>query len=296
MIKILSTLLVSLLFLHLTGCSNTHVRFAAIGDTPYYESDTELLAVTEALEEMAKAELPFVVHVGDIMRGRTNCERDLYEMRADVFSKSPIPFLITIGDNEFNDCKNAVKSQALFREVILNNPPVHQFITGTDENFDGLTITRQREMIENAAWSYNGVDFMMLVLPDLPGNYPLDDESINEILNANTVFLVNYFKKAIQNKSEAVVLIMHSSPVTCGLEACFDFIGLIENEVIKFKKPVLLINGSNHDREFIASGYLDLENLSHLRPGNEPEIIWPEVIFSNETKKFMIKWHEVSSE
>ena len=296
MIKILSTLFVSLLFLHLTGCSNTHVRFAAIGDTPYYESDTELLAVTEALEEMAKAELPFVVHVGDIMRGRTNCERDLYEMRAGVFSKSPIPFLITIGDNEFNDCKNAVKSQALFREVILNNPPVHQFITGTDENFDGLTITRQREMIENAAWSYNGVDFMMLVLPDLPGNYPLDDESINEILNANTVFLVNYFKKAIQNKSEAVVLIMHSSPVTCGLEACFDFIGLIENEVIKFKKPVLLINGSNHDREFIASGYLDLENLSHLRPGNEPEIIWPEVIFSNETKKFMIKWHEVSSE
>jgi len=296
MTKTLSTLLVSLLFLHLTGCSNTHVRFAAIGDTPYYESDTELLAVTEALEEMAKAELPFVVHVGDIMRGRTNCERELYEMRAGVFSKSPIPFLITIGDNEFNDCKDAVKSQALFREVILNNPPTNQFVTGTDENFDGLTITRQREMIENAAWSYNGVDFIMLVLPDLPGNYPLDAESINEILNANTVFLVNYFKKAVQNKSEAVVLIMHSSPVTCGLQACFDFIGLIENEVRKFKKPVLLINGSNHDREFIASGYLDLENLSHLRPGNEPEIIWPEVVFSNETKKFIIKWHEVSSE
>ena len=296
MTKILSIPLVSLFLLHLTGCSSTHVRFAAIGDTPYYESDTELLAVTEALEKMAMAELPFVVHVGDIMRGRTNCERELYEMRASVFSKSPIPFLITIGDNEFNDCKNSVKSQALFREVILNNPPVHQFVTGKDEKFDGLYITRQREMIENAAWSYNGVDFIMLVLPDLPGNYPLDDESINKILNANTVFLASYFKKAIQNKSEAVVLIMHSSPVTCGLKACFDFVGIIEKEVRKFKKPVLLINGSNHDREFIDSGYLDLANLSHLRPGNEPETIWPEVIFLNESNKFIIKWHEAPIE
>lgn len=296
MIKTISILFIFLSFLYLAGCSSTQVRFAVMGDTPYYESDSELLQVTEALDEMAMAELPFVVHIGDIMRGRTKCERKLYEMRAGVFSKSPIPFLITIGDNEFNDCKYPVKSQALFREVILNNPPIHQRITGADENFEGLMVIRQQEMIENVAWSYDGVDFIMLVFPDLPGRYPLDEVSINTILNANKNFLVKYFKKAIKNKKDAVVLLMHSNPVTCNLSSCFDFVGILESEIKKFGKPVLLINGSNHSREFVSSDYLELPNLSHLRPGSEPEVMWPEVIFSNVTNIFTVKWHEASGE
>lgn len=281
-----------LCILMVAGCSsNQVVRFAAIGDTPYFESDTELAVVSEALTKMEAAEIPFVIHIGDIMRDRTSCERILYEQRAGIFSKSPIPFMITIGDNEFNDCKDSVTSRSYFREIILNNPSTQQSVSGTNEDFESLMVTRQQEMIENANWTYTNIDFIMLVLPDLPGRYPLNEEEIKRILSANTLFLVNKFSEAKKNNRDSIVLVMHSNPATCGLDACFDFMDVIEREIKKFKNPVLLINGSNHSKEFISKGYLGFPNLAHLRPGSEPDVAWPEVIFSTKTNEFIIKWH-----
>ena len=91
----LKLFIVSFLILSSIGCSNTQVRFSAIGDTPYFESDSELLVVTEALNDIYSEGMPFVVHVGDIIRSDTTCSEKLFSIRADIFSQSPIPFLIT---------------------------------------------------------------------------------------------------------------------------------------------------------------------------------------------------------
>lgn len=281
----------SLLILFSSGCSNTQVRFAAIGDTPYYGSDSELLVVTNALSDIYNEGIPFVVHVGDIIRGGTSCSEKLFKQRAEVFSKSPIPFLITIGDNEFNDCKDPINARSRFRSLILKNPPVKQIISGANEHSDSIHVTRQREMIENVAWRYDDVNFIMLVLPDLPGVYRLKTSMLNEMLNLNVKFLVNNFKKAKEINSHAIVVIMHSNPKTCRLNVCAKFLKKLKEEIVLFEKPVLLINGSNHEREFEGPGYMEIPNLWHLRPGSEPEESWPEIIFSKESKLFSVKLH-----
>ena len=275
-----------------TGCTAPGaVRFAAIGDTPYFESDSELAVVSSALDKMDKADIPFVIHIGDIIRSGTSCSRKLFEQRGNIFAKSPIPFMITIGDNEFVDCKNNFAARRLFRDVILKDPPVSQTITGTNEDVEPLNVTRQNSMIENVTWSYKDVGFIMLVFPDFPGNYALKSSEINKILRNNIKFLIENLNRAKKNNYKAVVIAMHSSPVTCGLDICFEFSKVFRREIISFAKPVLLINGSNHENKFVKAGYMGVSNLWHLRPGSEPGELWPEIMFSPASNKFKVKWH-----
>jgi len=286
-------LVISIFILNVTGCANTElVRFSAIGDTPYFESDSELERLSETFEHMSTREIPFVVHVGDIFRGWTACSPDLYETRAELFSKTPMPFFITIGDNEFNDCTDPEQAQRFFREIILGSPSIQKTIKGSSEKFESIRVTRQADMIENARWSVKNVTFIMLVLPDLPGNYPLKKEKINTILNANIKFLKESFSVAKTNKHHSVILITHSEPALCRVPGCDNFNKILIDQIRGFEKPVLLINGSNHDPEFVDGGYRGIPTWWHLRPGNEPEESWPEVIFSLNTHKFMVKWHD----
>lgn len=284
-------LLATLINLYACASSND-VHFAAIGDTPYYESDTELENVSIALNQMADKGLPFVVHVGDIIRSGTACSEALFQLRANIFSNSPIPFIITIGDNEFNDCKNPLLARENFREVILGNPDINQLVYGRDDSVPPLALTRQKELIENAYWKINDVTFVMLVFPDMPGTYWLSNTDREAIISANIAFMKKHFRNARRNNDKAIVLIMHANPVSCGLDVCARFLEAIKKEVVHFSKPVLWLNGSIHEPEYIERGYFDIPNLSHLRPGNEPEVLWPEVIFSAEHSAFSVKWHQ----
>jgi len=285
--------MIASLCLIICGCTIAKpVRFAAIGDTPYFDSDVELLFLSEALEDMAVNKMSFVVHIGDIFGGRTKCQSELYKLRARVFSQSPIPFMITIGDNEFSDCRNSIQARKRFRNIILNNPPNYQVVKGTSAVHKALYVTRQKEMIENASWSDNNVDFIMLVLPDLPGDYPLEKETIRSIMHANISFLVARVKIAISSERQALVVMMHANPLTCIVEGCQEFIDVLFKEIREFGKPVMLINGSDHSRKYTDGGYMDIPNLWHLRPGSEPEISWPEIIYSPETNRFTVKWHK----
>jgi len=281
----------------LVGCASTSpVRFTAIGDTPYHESESELALLSETLASISKKNIPFIIHVGDIFRGWTPCSPDLYEYRAGVFKKSPVPFIVTIGDNEFNDCFEPEAAQGYFRKIILGNPPIKQTLKGYNDkqgygvDKDPIHITRQIEMIENSTWNFNNIDFIMFVLPDLPGNYPLSAEQISTILDANTTFICDGFKHAKLIQRDAVVLVTHSEPALCRVQGCERFNSIIEKEVKYFEKPVLLINGSNHKRTFVDGGYQDISTWWHLRPGNTPEEHWPEISFSPKTKRFSVKW------
>jgi len=284
--------MVFILVMIIACTKSDHVRFSAVGDTPYFDSDVELEFLVESFEDMEKNSIPFVVHIGDIFSGRTNCSIELYEVRSSVFSKSPIPFLITVGDNEYSDCRDSTDAQHLFRTIILKTPPLQQSISGLNKKVKPVVVTRQKEMIENAVWNYKNIMFAMLVLPDLPGDYPLSPNTISTIFRANISFMQKNFTDAIRNNRDSMVLFMHSNPVGCIVEGCEEFRNSLLEGIIKFGKPVMLINGSVHSREFIDGGFLEIPHLSHLRPGDEPEVSWPEIIFSTEKNKFLVKWHE----
>ena len=282
--------------LNLTACASSNIlRFSVIGDTPYYESDSELAVLSESLNKMGQENIPFVIHVGDIIRSNTSCSKELFKMRANVFSNSPMPFLITIGDNEFNDCSKPEEALSNFRKIILGDPPLIQEVQGKDNNFFSIKVTRQKSIIENAKWTENNVDFIMLTLPDFPGKTKLTEELANLIFNANLEFLTTGFQSAKSNNRDAIVLIMHSDPRACNVKGCFDLNEIISKNINNFKKPVLLINGSDHSFIF-EDEFQGLSNWWHLRPGSEPEVRWPEITYSNKTNKFSVKWHKAPDE
>ena len=280
----------------LQGCANFNtVRFSVIGDTPYYESDSELAVLSESLIKMAQEDIPFVIHVGDIIRSNTSCSKELFQMRANVFLNSPIPFLITIGDNEFNDCSKPEEALSNFRKIILGDPPLIQEVQGKDNSFFSIKVTRQKNIIENAKWTENNVDFIMLTLPDFPGKTKLTEELSNLIFSSNLEYLTTGFQSAKDNNRDAIVLVMHSDPRACNVKGCFNFNDTIIKKVRSFKNPVLLINGSDHSLIF-ENEFQGLKNWWHLRPGSEPELIWPEVKFSHKKNKFTVKWHKTPDE
>jgi len=288
MIKYLSSCI--LIFSFIGYSYSDSVRFAALGDTPYFKSD--LGNLPKVLTLIGTHKIPFVVHVGDIFSGGIDCPRARYEARAKIFSKAPMPFVITLGDNEFNDCPQPQKARELFREVILGNPPIQQTISGADASISTLQVTRQAEMIENVSWNHNNVEFIMLVLPALPGAYPLSPSEINGMLKTNIVFLVKGFNNAKTNNRDAVVLMMHSDPAECNAYNCSDFNERIIQEVRDYGRPVLSINGSNHERVFLESGYQGVSTWAHLRPGWEPTSWWPDVSFSLTSQRFSVEWRD----
>jgi len=262
-------------------------KFAAFGDTPY--SNSEFPKILNIFNQVATSQMPFIVHVGDIFSGGTKCNPPLYKSRKDLFDQSPVPFLITIGDNEYNDCRSPENALKSFRKIILGSPSTKQLIAGTVPLVQPITVTRQAELLENAAWSHNNIEFIMISLPNLPGNYPLSSTKIKQILNSNLSFLKERFTQATTQNRSAIVLIMQSDPTSCSINVCGSFNAELTSLVKAYGKPVLSINGDNHSKKFQDSGYQSIKHWWHLRPGGYARG-WAEVSFSTKNNRFSVKW------
>ena len=264
-------------------------KFAAFGDTPY--TTGEFSKITKVFNEVSNSQMPFIVHVGDIFSSGTRCTKALYSSRNTLFSTSKIPFVIAIGDNEYNDCPKPEQALKLYREIILANPGKSQIIQGTDKAVKSLTLERQNPQVENASWDYQNIKFTTLFFPNFPGDYPLPLSRIEEILDANKVFLKKVFSEATTQNHSAVVLIMQSDPTSsCSLKACLKFNDELKKLVKQFGKPVLSINGDNHTKSFKNSKYQNVKHWAHLRPNGFANG-WAEIVFTLDSNSFSVKWH-----
>ncbi len=267
--------------------SNKVTRFAAFGDTPY--SNSEFSKVTNIFSQVATNQMPFIVHVGDIFAGGTNCNQTLYTSRKQLFNQSSIPFLVAIGDNEYNDCPNADRALSLFRGIILGSPSTTEVTRGADPS-KAVTVVRQAQLLENAAWEYDNIEFVILTLPNLPGNYPLPKATIEHILSSNISFLKQRFTQATRQNRSAVVLVMQSDPTSCPISVCGSFNSELVSLVRAYGKPVISINGDNHGKSFQSGGYQNINHWAHLRPGGHASG-WAEVGFSSSGGRFFVNWH-----
>ena len=273
---------------------NQDVHFAVIGDTPYKSDDIKNLETV--FDSMKALDIPFVVHVGDIMApDNGECKEALYGRAKKVFDVSPMPLIITIGDNEYLDCKNIdhIKAREIFIEKILGSPSTTQTLYGSDKKINPIQIERQQEVIENASWTHENVDFVMIALPHLPGEVPLSSEEMTSLQAKNISFLKMGFKNAKDKGRSAIVLIMHSNPAECNTirsPYCKEFDNTLVDQVVKFDRPVLTIHGDNHTENW-QEQYLNINNWWMLRPGRivkkELQFRWPEVIFLEKEKKFV---------
>lgn len=83
--------------------SNRRINFRALAGTPKNDADAQIMA--KGFSNMAD-DVDFVIHLGDIGRGaEDDCDREMYQRAFTAMAFSPVPYYMTIGDNEWNDCK-----------------------------------------------------------------------------------------------------------------------------------------------------------------------------------------------
>lgn len=87
--------------LPLLTASETLLTFCVIADVPYDQEEAEGLP-GQIATQMEGCE--FLVHLGDLFIGDTNCEEKDYHTIRDIMMASKVPTFVVIGDNEWNDC------------------------------------------------------------------------------------------------------------------------------------------------------------------------------------------------
>ena len=162
------------------GCSTAPAQtstapfeFGVIGDGPYFPGTEPLFRA--AIEDMNRADLAFVLHVGDIEAdgrypyggGARTCTDESFEQRLEMFAASRHPFILTPGDNDWTDC-HFVKEREF--DPLERLEKLRTFFFANDQSLGQKRMTLETQAsdpahakyVENRSWSLRGVEFATL--------------------------------------------------------------------------------------------------------------------------------------
>ena len=264
------------------------------------------------MDELNRANLAFVVHVGDFKGGATPCSDETFNGRKEQFQSSKHPFIYTPGDNEWTDCHGAKPP----------SDPLERLAKLRDLFFQGdlslgkrsLRLTRQSEepkyakFRENVRWTYGDVLFATLHMVGSNNNLgrtPEMDAEWAERTQANLAWMRQAFDLAKQNGNRAIVLITQANPgfadtwppalwrryLGTPLEppkekrksGFADFLQALEKETLAFGKSVFLMHGDSHifriDKPLLGSKSTRMiENFTRVESFGAPDSHWVRVI------------------
>jgi len=272
--------------------------FAALGDAPYFP--WEDLRYRFVLQDLDAHELGFVLHVGDIFW--RPCSEENYGRSLRWFNGLRHPVLFTPGDNEWSDCWETrsgahapLDRLARIRRIFFEHP-THS-LGGRP-----LTLVRQAttkefpEFVENARWTHEGLVFATVHLVGsknggqaFAGRTAADDEAAPRRTEAAAAWLRETFAEASAANAPAVVVGFHAdpdfeAPVEHAYRRAYEpFVEVLEEEVERFGKPVLVVHGDDHhyrvDHPLTRrTTGRTLRNLTRLEVPGSPEVGWVRIV------------------
>lgn len=310
----------------LFGSASTHagktMDFAIIGDMPYTGKQEGEFA--NLMKEVDNENLAFVVHAGDfqwdgLIKKSAKakfppCADKTFKNRLSLARNSRHPFIFTPGDNDWTDCHRALPRAY---------DPIERLSTLRKMFFRGdkslgqrkIKLTRQSstrpftKFVENAHWTYGGVQFATLHLVGSNNNLGRTeamDAEYKERSAANLAWLKEAFAQAKRNRSKAIMIIAQANPrfettwtgkvqkryMLQGLgikppverrETGFDdFTAALEKEVLAFGKPVAYVHGDTHtfrvDKPLLGSkSRRIIENFTRVETFGAPDTHWVRV-------------------
>ncbi len=272
--------------------------FAALGDSPYFPwKDVQFRLVLRSLDAH---DLSWVLHVGDIFW--RPCSDELYRRHLGWFNGLRHPVIYTPGDNEWTDCWETGSGGfaprerlARIRQLFFEDPtrsmgraPLPLVSQAGSEPFP--------EFVENVRWKHEGIVFAtvhlvgsMNGLDAFPERTAADDDEVTRRTEAATAWLRETFAEARSSNASAVVIGFHANPDfeqpadTRYRQAYEPFLAAFEDEVLEFRRPVLVTHGDNH--EFVVDHPLvhlttgrRLDNFTRLQVPGSSEVGWIRVV------------------
>ncbi len=221
------------------------VTFYAMGDVPYAPNEDKLLPKQiAALPQDAE----FVVHVGDIKKGKPPCHEAVYEKVAGMLASPRPPVFIIPGDNEWNDCVEPEPEQAW--------KYWHKHFMRFDSRWKHkLAVSRQPEREENFAFVRGGALFVGI---NIVGGRVHDSTEWKKRHSECLTWVRGHLAKSGREVS-SMVLFGHAKPAA----KHNDFFQPFNKEAAKFSKPILYLHGDGHrwiqDRPFPAKNILRVQ-------------------------------------
>ena len=254
---ILSGLLAITLAASSLGSAAAGFRFVALGDTAYNgERD---YPVYEALIDRINARQPaFSIHVGDIW-GAGNCSDEHFDRIDGFFARYAHPLIYTPGDNEWTDCDVAAMGGFDPNERLAHIRSLW-FSEAKSLGAQPLDVVRQADVseahsrfVENLRFEREGILIVTVHVPGSNNNASAADRGrIDEFFErdaANSAWLADSFRRAIEGDHAAVVVALHAEMFEWEGNMFSPFAETIRQlrlGAARFRKPVLLINGDSH--------------------------------------------------
>lgn len=267
-------------------------EFALMGDAPY--NGLGAMAMRAMLRDMDEQALAFIVHIGDIKGGGSECSDQLYRDRYRDFQASRHPLIYLFGDNEWTDCHRASaggydplerldKLRALFTEggVSLGQHPI-----ALKRQSD---IPAYAKFRENIRWRHGRILFIGLNVPGSNNNLGRTsamDAEYAERNAADLAWLREGFAQARHRNDLGVVVLIHGDPgfqhISArgqGFPGYRALLAALARESKALRRPVVLVHGDTH-RYRVDQPLLDpstrrsLSNFTRVETFGAPDVAW----------------------
>lgn len=272
--------------------------FAVLGDAPYYP--WEELRYPQVLEELRSNDLAFIIHVGDIWW--RPCTDDHYRQALGWFEAMGHPVIYTPGDNETFDCWEPgsggyapQERWAALRRILFPHPT-------QSLGRPAIPLAAQGgEFVENARWSRDRIVFATVDLigsknglMQFPERTPADDAAAHRRTDAAVAWAREAFAEAARTSARAVVLGFQAN---WGEEhdyrqAFEPFLSTVEEEAVRFGRPVLLVHGDGH--VYVVDHPLRPRNITRMQVPGSPLVGWVRVFVRDDPRQpFTFEEHVV---
>ena len=286
------------------ACSNTHDtvhEFALFGDSPYRP---ESVARVEDLiaDVNERADLEWVIHVGDIKGGAQPCTDEFLQSRFDLYQGFAIPLVYTPGDNDWFDCVG--EAAGAYDEYERLDYLRSVFFPEPTQTTGGRTMEVRSQssepsystFVENAMWIHGSVVYATIHLIGLTRD-PTDPEVADHRMDAAVAWITEAFSVARDIGSAGIFIATQADPwMVWGLpvvtrrvcESCLEpraglerLYPVLVRESTAFGRPVVLGVGDTHIFRVDKPLYRDdgslIENFTRVETFGEPNVHWVRV-------------------
>lgn len=269
--------------------------FAVVGDTPYDLEGERLFPFLA--EEIARADVDFVIHIGDVKGGGVPCSDSLVAARIRALDQFGHPLMFTPGDNDWTDCHRVppdtylpLERLAFLRTQAYSEPG--RSLGTPPAALESQADAGRPEFPEHQRWTRGGVIFATIHtvgsrngLVPFRGRTEEDDAEVGRRITAAVEWIRDTFAQARDRKALAVVLATQADPwipppagERNGLE---EIMTALQEEAVAFDRPVLFIHGDSHtltlDRPFWSEENPVLPNVMRLQTYGAPDVGWVQV-------------------